>query len=216
MKRLAVLTLGVLFAANVSMADTGWLGSFAYTWDSVSNADTWYDLNEDVPAHDDFDGADLGTFWFTGDSLFLNAEINAWADGGDTYENFSLWWRIDDGTWTQASAPEITNPDGNDYRGVVTGIDLIDAVDSEIGEYDISVILSRTHNWGGEDTWSSVMSWDGDEIVYSNDTNMDVADAVSTLGGGFTASFEIIPEPGTMGLLAIGLLGIAGLRRRMK
>ena len=207
-KKLAVLAVGAVFAAQAAFADTGWLASYAYVWDGTD--DTVYTLNGGFPDAvagtpvGAFDDADLGTFNL-GYTLFLNAEISAWADGGDEFTDLSLWYRVYDntpGAFAQQSSSSIDNFGGNDWRGIATGVDLGGL---GVGEYTVDIYVSRSHTWDA--------GTGGPFTTYLNTTG-DTGGSEPT-GDFFSASFEVIPEPGTMGLLVIGLLGAAGLRRRL-
>jgi hypothetical protein len=200
--KLMALAVGVALTAGTAFADTGWMNSYAYVWDG--SADTFYDLNG-ADQTENFDGADLGQFG-PGYTLFLNAEINAWADSGDAYTDFSLFYRVysgTPGTFTQDPVNSIDNVSGNDWRGLATDNDLSGL---GVGTYTVDLYVSRSHTWD---------AGAGGPYTTYLDINGDTAGGEPTADF-FSASFEVIPEPGTMGLLAIGLLGVAGFRRRMK
>ena len=72
MKKLLAFAL-VAMLASAAMASTWYWdgGSYAYTWDSISQADAFYDLDQAYQSAN-LDGANLGTFDITADSLYLN------------------------------------------------------------------------------------------------------------------------------------------------
>ena len=215
MKKL--LTAAVLSVALSSgaFANTGWLSSYNYTWNG--NADTVYTLNGgNDPASTIgtpvslFNGANLGTFDWGGGSpgndLFLNAEISAWADGGDTFSNFSLYYRVysgsPSGSFTQLSASSINNFGGNNWRGFATGANL-EALAPANGTYTVETYLSRSHTWTGGGPFTTYLTTAG-----------DTGGTVPT-GDYFTASFTVVPEPSTYALLSLAAAGFgAHLWRR--
>ncbi|MBP8655054.1 MAG: PEP-CTERM sorting domain-containing protein [Kiritimatiellae bacterium] len=200
MKKLLAFAL-VAMMAGAALAETGWMNSYVYVWDG--SADTYYNLNgADQP--EDFNGADLGTFELTS-TLFLNSQINAWANGGDSYNYMSLYWRIGtSGAFTEQQDNALDNIGGNDWRAITPGVDLIAAAGGA-GSYVVQVYAERSHSWGGGGPYVTQLDVDGDT------------------GGGapdnfFQASFDInpapVPEPATMSLLGLGALALA-LRRKM-
>lgn len=218
MSSLAAAAIGVLFSA-VASANTGWLSSYNYTFFS---ADTVYRLNG-TPFNDpastlgtpvgNFDGANLGTYdWLTPGNLFLNAEISAWADGGDSYQNFSLWYRVYAGTgagsgaFTQVSAPTLSNYTGNNWRGFATGVNLeqIAQNSGSMGTFTVQTYLSRRHTWTGGGTYTTFLTTAGD------------TGGATPTGNYFTATFVATPEPSTyvMAAFAAVCCGWQGLRRR--
>ncbi len=209
-KKLAVLTVGAVFAAQAAFASTGWLESFVFMNDG--NGDTFYNLNADGVSTglDDFDGANLGTFDNTaGDVLWLNSEINAWADGGDEFTEMTLYWRLgQSGAFTAQTTTDMLDQGGNNWRGITPGVDLV--ATAGLGTHTIEVFASRTHTWDGGEGGPLEIYMDTTTTAFDTDAITD-----TPTDNFFTASFEVIPEPGTMGLLAIGLMGVAALRRRL-
>ena len=189
-------------ALSIAQADTGWMNSYAYTFNGIG--DTYYDLNASDQASN-FNGADLGIYNSTA-TLFLNAQINAWADGGDSYTDLSLWYRIGPtgnvtGSFTQVSAASIFSIGGNDFRGIASGVNLLDV--PSLGIYDVQAYLSRSHVWPGGGPFTAYMDTAG--------TNFNVP-----TGNFFTATYEVIPEPSTFAMLALMAGGLGMSRRRRK
>jgi hypothetical protein len=201
----AAIATGMSTAAQ---ADTSWLNSYAFVWNGEN--DTFYDLNAVGVQPENFNGANLGTLNRDTDTRFVNAEINAFADGGDVYNNFSLWYRIYSGSptgdFTQISAPSIFVPDAekpNEFRGIASGLDLIDGRAN--GNYSLQIYLSRSHTWdsGAGGPYTTYLNTLGD------------TGAVAPTDNFFTASYEVVPEPSTYALLGLGVaFGIWQLRRR--
>ncbi|MBN1269893.1 MAG: PEP-CTERM sorting domain-containing protein [Kiritimatiellae bacterium] len=200
--RKLVTALAVAGVAIAAMADTSWLDSYVYMWDSVGQADIWYDLNGSVQGQN-FHGADLGTFTLS-DTLWLNTEINANATGTDVYNYMSVYWRIGtSGGFTEQQDSELTDMGGGNWRGITGGgPELISEV-SGPGTYTVQVYLERSHSWDGGGPYITQLDRDGDT------------------GGGapdnfFSATFEIIPEPASLLMLGAGLASLLVYRRRLR
>ena len=197
MKKL-LATVAIAMMAGSAMANTGWMDSYAYFWDGT--ADTYYDLNG-ATANADFQGANLGSFELT-DVFFLNSQINAWADNGDTFSTGSIFWRLGTtGAYTEQQDTAWDNVSGNDWRAITPGVDLITAAGGA-GTYTLQVYLERDHSWSG-----------GSATV-----QLDQAGANSSATpweATFTVNPAAVPEPATMSLLGLGALAMV-IRRKIR
>jgi len=223
-KRFALLVACVMATVSVSsettaVAATGWLQSYNYTF---FTQDTSYTLGSAAGGYPPsvngtvvgaFNGANLGSYdWSSGSDLFLNSAISAWADGGDTYSNFSLWYRVFSGTgagsgsFTQVSASSINNIGGNDFRGFATGVNLEQAAEDigVQGTYTVQAYLSRAHTWSGGGPYTTYWTTTGD------------TGGVVPTGNYFSATYVATPEPSTyvMAAFAAACCGFQWLRRR--
>ena len=197
-KLLACLVMfGFVFGAS---ADVGWVNSYVYVWPGA-DPDVWYDLNgSDQGAN--FHGADLGAYALAG-SLFLNSQLNAWADGDDYYgaTSFSLYYRVyaEGDTppgWSHSDSASISGTGGNNWQAYTPGVNILDGLTA--GNYLVDVFAYKIHYWdtAGGGSWEERIWRDGvDNQAY-------------------TAEFQVIPEPATLSLLGLGLVALAKFRRR--
>lgn len=205
MKMIKLLAVALL-AAQSAMAATTWNGSYAYFWNGTS--DVFFDLNA-VSANPDYTGdlnTTLGTLTEGAFTLFLNAEVNAGANGGDAYTDHSLYYRLgtvgaftrlQDSTFVQSGENFRGNPGGADFSLLTAGT------------YTLQLYLSRSHTWGGGGPYTTYLNTTGDIGGGVEPAN------VPPTGDFFSATFTVVPEPSTMMLAGLGLIGLVAARRRM-
>lgn len=206
MKKLVAAAVLAAFAfSGVAQAQSWGLWEEDRSWIGFGDGEAtdWYSLwDGDVGT---FDGSDLGTFDVDDTYQIWNWDIKTWGgnaagaalwvtiyETGDrpTEPVFEEWWQTNNETISGTDQIWRGFVDGSpDQGGDAFQINILDGLAE--GDYTVEVYARA---WGS----------DPSEIFDSND------------GDNFAATFEVIPEPGTMGLLAIGLLGIVGLRRRVK
>lgn len=206
MKNMIKVLAVALLAAHTAMADTAWNGSYAYFWNGTS--DVFFDLNA-VSANPDFTGSlngTLGTLTEGAFTLFLNAEVNANNNnpGGDTFTDMSLFYRLNGGSFSSLSDNSFVQA-GENYRGNPGGADFSALT---AGTYTLELYLSRTHTWSGG-AYTTYLNTTGD--VGGGVEPADVAPSSDF----FSATFTVVPEPSTMILASLGLIGLVAARRRM-
>lgn len=206
MKKMIKVLAVALLAAQSAMAATQWNGSYAYFWNGTT--DLFFDLNA-ASANPDYTGSlngTLGTLTQGSFTLFLNAEINADANGGDAYTDMSVYYRLNGGSFTALSDNSLVNTGGDNYRGTPGGADFSALT---AGTYTLDLFLSRSHTWGGGGPYTTYLNTTGD--IGGGVEPADVAPA----GDFFSATFTVVPEPSTMMLAGLGLIGLVAARRRM-
>lgn len=209
MKRILSLFFAVAFSTSISFAGTGWLDSYAKFWNGTS--DLYYDLgNAGSGTPEPVGGtslgslpASLGTFNL-GYTLFLNAEISAWADGGDAYSQMTLNYRVYEstpGSFTADNVDSINNIGGNNWRGIAEGNSL---GGFGVGTYTVDIYLTRSHTWdaGAGGPYTTHYNALGDTAGTAPTANF------------FTTQFTVVPEPGTIALFGLGMAGLVIMRRR--
>lgn len=203
MKKLLVALAVATIAAQGAMAATGWLGSYAYL-NANGGGNVYYDLNDTSTPNADFTG-NIGTYNL-GYTLTLASEINAWADGGDTFSAMSLVYRVNGGAWNTVTDNTIVGTGGNNFRADTAPASLSGL---GVGVHTIELYLSRTHTWGGG-SYTTYLNTTGD-IGGGVDPN-----SVPPTGNFFNATFTVVPEPSTLLLAGLGLAGVIARRRFVK
>ena len=147
-------------------------------------ADEYFWIGADPSFGTQFAGYDFGDIT----TLEFGADMQYWSDtqdrGGGAYN-----WAINAGAFTEQVWVQ-SGPIGNNYQGLLpTTVDV--AASLAPGDYTVSV-------------WAK--SWD---------TGAGQGDSFESTGGAnFTASFTVVPEPATMALFGLGMLGVVAYRRR--
>ncbi|MDX6767473.1 MAG: PEP-CTERM sorting domain-containing protein [Candidatus Methylacidiphilales bacterium] len=214
MKKTNLNLLALLFAflawTPQLPAATGVFGSYiGINPDGAGNS--WYGTQEwGTNNIQDFQGANLGTFDYTLDTLQISAfQVQTFKSGAGDVTGIQLQYRV----YRQGNTPGSFN--------LVNGGFLANA--------SFASAAGNTASGGGDQNWGvnptatlgnllSGISTNGlynVEVFYRATTNE--GDRFSNNGGSnYIASFTVIPEPSTYALLALGMAGLAWLRRSSK
>lgn len=147
-------------------------------------ADQYFWIGADPSFGTEFNGYDFGTVT----TLEFGADMRYWSDtqdrGGGAY-----YWNIDGGAFTEEIWVQ-SGPDGNDYQGLLpTTVDV--AAGLTPGTYTVQVYAKSWDTGDGQ----------GDSFLSNGGLN-------------YTATFTVVPEPATMALFGLGVIGVIAYRRR--
>lgn len=199
-KTLTIISL-CLFALNMVRADTAIFGSHVEIWDG--SASTIY-KGENFGTNPNFDNTDLGDYELTDTLLIGNSQIDTYKNSGGNVTGGELQYQVykttsGPGSFSihsfafQANAP-FTDIGGNIISGTddqawgnTDDIDVLDLASSGNGEYTVEIFFKAFTN-------------EGDKLSNNGGSN-------------FKATFGVIPEPATIGLVAVMGLGTLFIRR---
>ncbi|VGO15538.1 hypothetical protein PDESU_04123 [Pontiella desulfatans] len=191
-KLIFAASLSILFAVSASASTI--FNGYAYLSDTSPNVDaTWYNLNGTAQSQS-LNGADLGEFE---SNLWLGGQTGFWAEGTGV-DYIKMFYSI---TGADTASGEISyafqsysapnDQQGTDVNGAnVTdlSVDLITAHSLGVGSYNLAVWVEGKANNGNS-------AWD------------------SNGGSNYNATFEVIPEPATIGLTVLVGAGALFIRR---
>ncbi len=186
MKKVLAVFAASLFLAGSAFAQTGWWSDFIRV--SVDGgADAYYWIGDDPSWGTEFAGSNIGTV-NVGGSIQLGADMRYWGEGGDR-EGGAFYYSVNgdpevETIWTQTALG------GNDFQGLLDPTDGPNvAAGAPVGTHELAVWAK---SWG---------STEGDSWL-NND------------GDNFVGSFTVVPEPSSLLLGSMGLLGLLAARRR--
>lgn len=198
-----MLALGALLSLTAtSPAATGIFGSYVEIWNGATS--TIY-KGENFSSVANFQGATLGSYNISDTLLIGNSQIDTFKNGGGDVFGGEMQYRVyktgntpgtfntqpysfqANATYTDLGGMSITGF-GDQAWGNTNDINLLSLAVSGNGEYTIELFFKATSNEGDK---------------FSNNG-----------GNNFKATFNLIPEPSTYALVAVGLCGLVLLRRR--
>lgn len=198
MKKILILMTGIMAIAASSFGGYGWYNSDTYiTIDDGGGNDTY--------SGSAFDGlTSLGTFDTSqGDTLTLNGFKNYnWEDGGDNVMDGWSGYQVKvdgtgDGSYTTVNNTTFNDEGGNNESWASSGLNINLLSTLGNGTYELSFYSGANVDW-------NVTDGSADTQIYS-----------SNGGNNYRATFQVIPEPATVGLFVIAG-GIALAFRRLR
>lgn len=187
-KFLAILAVAGL--TGTSWGATGWYQDYILA--SIDGgADGYFWIGDDPSFGTQFAGANFGNVV----TLEFGADMRYWGDEpGDAREGGAYYYSIDGGAFTEVVWTH-NDIGGNDWQGLApTTVNVAQGLSA--GAHTVAVYAK---SWGqglGENGL-------GDDFLGSEGTP-------------FSASFTVVPEPATMALFGLGLIGAVIYRRRQQ
>lgn len=180
--------LAILAAMSLSVTSWGAAGWYQdYITASVDGgADGYYWIGSDPSFGTQFAGANFGNVV----TLEFGSDMRYWGDEpGDAREGGAFYYRIDGGSYTEVIWTH-TDIGGNDWQGLApTTVNVAQSLAA--GAHTVDVYAK---------SWGQGL---GDSFLGSE-------------GSPFSASFTVVPEPATMALFGLGVIGVVAYRRRQQ
>ena len=200
-KKLLAMAVAFGLAAVGAQAASGTFGSF------VQIDSTWFQtVNPGAIQITDFDTADLGSFALNSTHEIIGASLLIFKNSGSDVTGAEIQWRV----YSGLPSGSFTTT-GLGFFGEDPTVDPAGNTYAESG--------SDNQNWQStgltQDFTSSLVAGDYTLEVFYRGTTATDGDIFSNNGGSnFTATFTVVPEPGTLALFGMGMVGLAVARRR--
>lgn len=226
MKKLMIAAMCGLFVASTAMGNWILNPSFDDEGDGGGSwsAAFWGDGSTDPESTYHSSGRSDFANWRNDDfdpDRAWTMNLAEWTDNPDESNQSYVWQRHEIGP-SLNNLPVVFSADFHLADNVEGG-----ATEAELGWFDsegdwideAEVFIDLSDMWDTRDTWHT-LSWSGNAPANAEgfQVTLKTSTWIDGAGDGIMSvdNVSVIPEPGTMALMGLGLFGLLGLRRRMK